>query len=108
MLRSQGCVLRRLILRSPRLPAAGAIVPPKQPIHLDHRTPKCAPPRPITGPEQDQSNFNQTAASVVEDSLPDAPSKISVLAPAELVALHAFFELLSQCDESLKGEIEHE
>jgi hypothetical protein len=36
------------------------------------------------------------------------PSKIDALAPDQLVALHAFFTLLSQWDESLKGEIEHE
>ena len=108
MLRSQGCVLRRLILRSPRLPAAGAIVPPKQPIQLERRTPKCVPPRPITRPEQDQPNLNQTAALVVEASPPDAPSKIGALAADERAALRAFFELLSQWDESLKGEIEHE
>jgi hypothetical protein len=108
MLRSQGCVLRRLILRSPRLPAAGAIVPPKQPIHLDRRTPECVPPSPITRPEQDQPNLNQTAASVVEGPLPDASSKIGALAPDELAALRAFFELVSQWDESLKGEVEHE
>ena len=82
-------------------------MPPKQPIHLDRRTPKCVPRRPITRPEQDQPNLNQTAASVVEDSLPDAPSKIGALAPGELGALREFFELLSQWDESLKGEIEH-
>jgi hypothetical protein len=108
MLRSQGCVLRRLILRSPRLPAAGAIVPPKQPIHSDHRTLECVPSRPVTRREQDQPNLNQTAAPVVEDSLPDAPSKIGARAQDELAALREFFELLSQWDESLKGEIEHE
>lgn len=108
MLRRQGCVLRRLILRSPRLPAAGANVPPKQPIHLDHPTPKCVPPCPITQPEQDEPNLNQTAAPVVDGSVPDAPSKIGALVPDELAAFRAFFELLSQWDESLKGEIEHE
>jgi hypothetical protein len=108
MLRSQGCVLRRLILRSPRLPAAGVIVPPKQPIHLDHRPPKCALPRPVTRREQEQPNNNRTVASVVDASLPDAPAKIGSLTPDELAALRAFFDLLSQWDESLKGEIEHE
>jgi hypothetical protein len=83
-------------------------VPPRQPIHLDRRTPNCVPHRPITRPERDQPNLNQTAASVVEGSVPVAPSKIGALAPDELTALLAFFELLSQWDQSLKGEIGHE
>ena len=83
-------------------------MPPKQPIHLDHRTPKCVPPRPITRAGQDQPNLNQTATLLVEDSLSDAPSQIGTLTPDELAALRAFFELLSQWDQSLKGEIEHE
>jgi hypothetical protein len=58
--------------------------------------------------EQEQPNNNRTVASVIEASLPDAPSKIGTLAPDELAALRAFFELLSQWDESQKGEIEHE
>jgi hypothetical protein len=33
---------------------------------------------------------------------------MGALAPDELAALHAFFALLSQWDESPKGEIEHE
>ena len=108
MLRNQGCVVRRLILRSPRLPAAGAIVPAKQLIHLDHRPLKCVPSRPVTRREQDQPNLNQPAASLVEDSLSDAPSMIGTLTPDKLAALRAFFELLSQWDQSLKGQIEHE
>jgi len=83
-------------------------VPPKQPIHSDHRTPKCVLPRPVMRREEDQPNLNRTAASVLEGSLPDAPSKIGSLTPDELAALRAFFELLSQWDESLKGDIEHE
>jgi hypothetical protein len=83
-------------------------VSPKQPIHSDHPTPKCVPPRPTKRQEQDLPTFNQTAVSVIEASLPDAPSKIGTLAPDELAALRAFFELLAQWDESLKGEIEHE
>lgn len=83
-------------------------MPPKQAIHLDHRTPKCALPRPVMRREQEQPNNNRTVASVVEDSLPDAPAKIGSLTPDELAALREFFELLSQWDEPPKGEIEHE
>jgi hypothetical protein len=83
-------------------------VPPKQSIHSVHLTPKCVPARSLTRREQDRPNLNQTAASVVEGSLPDAPSKIGALAADELAALRAFFELLAQWDESQKGEIEHE
>jgi hypothetical protein len=83
-------------------------VPPKQPIHSDRRTSTLVLPRPVMRREQDQPDFNRTAASVVEDSLPDPPPKIPTLTPDELAALRAFFELLSQWDESLKGELEHE
>ena len=83
-------------------------MPPKQPIHPDRRTPKCVSSHPVMRREQDQPNHNRTGASVAENSSPDAPSLIGVLTPDELAALRAFFELLSQWDESLKGDIDHE
>jgi hypothetical protein len=83
-------------------------VPPKQPIRSANRTSKCVSPRPVSRREQDQPKQNRESASGVEDSLTKVPSKIDALAPDQLVALHAFFTLLSQWDESLKGEIEHE
>ena len=80
----------------------------QQPILSDRRTSKCVPPDPVMRREQDQPNLKQDSASVVEDSLPDVPPMIGTLGPDELAAFRALFELFSQWDESLKGEIEHE
>jgi hypothetical protein len=83
-------------------------VPPKQPIPSDRRTSNCVSPRPVIRQEHDRTEPNRNPASVVEDPPKDMPPQMGALAPDELAALHAFFALLSQWDESPKGEIEHE
>src|SRR5215469_6706592 len=106
MFRRQGCVVRRLILRNPRLPAAGAIVSRKQPIPLDQRSTKCIPSRAASRRIQDAPN--PEPPSVTENSIPTRSSTSDISSSDKLAALCAFFDLLSQWDESVKGEIEHE
>ena len=76
----------------------------QQPIPLNHRSTKCVQSHPA----QDQDTQNAKRASVAETSESDPSPEMEVLRIDDLAALRAFFELLSQWDESRKGEIEHE
>jgi hypothetical protein len=65
-----------------------------------HRS-NCVQPFPAV----DQDAQALKCALAADTSLPEPSSEID---PGELAALRAFFELLSQWDQSLKGETDHE
>ena len=76
----------------------------KQLIPLDYRSTKCVPPHPAVHSDTLCSN----RAFVGETSLSDPFPEKDPLSNDEMAALRAFFQLLSQWDETLKGEIQHE
>jgi hypothetical protein len=64
----------------------------------------------VIPPKKGEANPERAliAASTTKDSLLDETQPAGPSDADELAALRPFFELLSQWDESLKGEIEHE
>lgn len=78
----------------------------QQPIPSDNSTAKCLQSDPVVRPNQDTQDPKRAFAA--DNPLSDPSPEIELSRSDELAALRAFFELLSQWDESLKGEIEHD
>jgi hypothetical protein len=76
----------------------------QQPIPLNHRNTKCVEPHPALHHDTQNAKGAFRAAT----SLPDPCPEKNLVPTDELAALRAFFELLSQWDETRKEEIEHE
>jgi hypothetical protein len=66
----------------------------------------CVQSSPVAQPRRESQD--PKSASVAEVPPSDSSPETNSLRSDELAALHGFFELLSQWDESLKGEIKHE
>ena len=73
----------------------------RQPIPSDDHRSRCVQSFPAVALDAQGSNRTSTA----DTSKSELPSEID---PSDFAALRAFFELLSQWDQSLIGETEHE
>jgi hypothetical protein len=73
----------------------------RQPVPVDDHRSRCVQSFPAVA--LDAQGSKRTPATDTSKSEPR-----SEIDPTEFAALRAFFELLSQWDQSLRGEIEHE